>query len=84
MKHPGLRLEYTFRTELKAGLNDFSQPNRTEKWIRIYYTKISEPIYELSTLGLDYDPNWTEIQTRIRKYLKLVKYVNIFIYIKLI
>ena len=38
--------------------------------------------YEFSTLEFGYNPNRTEIQTRIRRYLKLVKYINIFIYVK--
>ena len=52
--------------------------------IRTVIQKYLYGIYELITLVFGYNPNRTEIQTRIRRYPKLVKYVNVFFYIKVI
>ena len=59
-----------------------NQKNRNR--IRIVLQKYPNGTYELTILDFGYNPNRTEIRIRIRRYPKLIKYVNIFIYIKVI
>ena len=61
--------------------NTYLNPN---KKIETLIQKYPNETYEFSTLEYEYNPNRTEIQIRIRRYPKLVKYANVFIYVKVI
>ena len=63
--------------------NTYINPNqKNQNQIWTFIQKYPNGIYELSILVFGYNPNRTEIRTRIWKYPKLVKYVNVFIYFK--
>ena len=63
---------------------DFNPNQKNQNRIRTVLQKNPNGTYELTTSDFGYNPNRTEIRIRIQRYPKLVKYVNVFIYIKVI